>query len=386
MFSTNFSTNDFATLVFIPLIFITIRDLKRNWQSVWDDDVTAADRALLLRAALVFTLTVLTLVHEAGHAVAALQYGGKIIEFHYSVIHSWVRYAGHFTDAQDVWIAFAGNLAGIIASLLFLVAACCLRSPPVVAICGYIGWFNLANTIIFYPILSLAGFQGDWLMIYATPAGKLNVEIAAFHALLVFFFIYGTFSNRVKLWFRRRTDPRWDMEYQRWLSQLSVAPSLEGWVNLGYTYVRAGLYGMAKDAADNANLMEPNSSEVARLQASIAYSERKFNDVIRFCKTITNDLQQPPRLRAMAWINAGHAYRELRDIGKALESYDHAIIEDPFLGDARLFKAALLLSAGKEPEALQELRTIAPLPLVWIDESNKMQYQSLLTKALSQIG
>lgn len=386
MFSTNFSTNDFATLVFIPLILVTIRDLKKNWQSVWDDDVTAADRALLLRTALVFTLTVLTLVHEAGHALAALQYGGKIVEFHYSVIHSWVRYQGHFTDTQDVWIAFAGNLAGIIASLLFLVAACCWRSPPAVAICGYIGWLNLANTIIFYPVLSLAGFQGDWMNIYTTSAGKLNVEIAAFHTLLVFGFIYGTFSNRVKLWFRRRTDPRWDMEYQRWLSQVSVAPSLEGWINLGYTYVRAGLYGLAKDAADNANLIEPNSSEVARLQAAIAYGERKFKDVIRFCKTITNDLKQPPRVRAMAWINVGHAHRELRDIGKSLDAYEHAIIEDPFLGDARLYKVSALLSAGKEADGLRELRGMSTLEMAWIDESNKMQYQSLLARAQSQIA
>jgi tetratricopeptide (TPR) repeat protein len=372
---------DLATLVFIPLIVITIRDLKRNWRTLWDDDVTREERALLLRAAFILSVTVMTLVHESGHVIATYHYGGRIVDFHYGVIHSWVTRVGVFTPEQDVWIAFAGNLIEIIVSLLLLVAACCLRSPAVVALTAYVGWISLANSILLYPLLSLAGVQGDWAHIYLIPAGKLNLQIGIFHALLLTAFLSMSFSNRAKLWFRRRTDPRWDMEYQRWLSQLSVAPSLDGWVNLGYTYGKAGLYALAKNAAQHAAQIDPESPEVARLQAAVAYSDHKYNDVIRFNREVTNDMNVSPRLRCMAWINTGHAYREMRHNEKSLVAYDRAITEDPFIGDARLFKTSLLLHVGNERDASMELKIMSELSLTWLDESNRMQYQSLLESA-----
>lgn len=369
---------DLATIVFIPLIVITIRDLHKNWRSLWDDDVTKEDRSLLLRTALILAVTVITVIHELGHVIATYHFGGKIVDFHYGVIHSWVSRVGVFTPEQNVWIAFAGNLLEIIVALLLLVVACCLRSPPLVALLVYVGWISIANSILLYPLLSMAGLQGDWAQIYLTPAGKLNLQIGIFHALLLTGFLGLSFSNKAKLWFRRRTDPRWDMEYQRWVSQLSVAPSVEGWVNLGYTYGKAGLFGLARNAAEQAAALDPGAPEVARLQAAVAFSERKFNDVIRISKRVTNDMNVAPRIRALAWMNAGHAYRELRDNEKSLIAYDRAITEDPFIGDARLFKVSLLLSFSKEQDARRELLAMSTLPLNWLDESNKMQYRSLL--------
>lgn len=378
---------DLATIIFIPLILITIRDLKNNWRNVWDDDVTSADRALLLRTALILSVTVLTVVHEFGHVFATYHFGGRIVDFHYGVIHSWVTRVGAFTPEQNIWVAFAGNLIEIIAALLLLVAACCMRSPPVVALLVYVGWIGLANSILLYPLLSLAGLQGDWVQIYGTPGtDKLRLEIGVFHALMLSAFIGTAFSNKAQLWFRRRTDPKWDMEYQRWLAQLSVTPSLEGWLNLGYAYGRAGLNRLAKDAAKQAASIDPESPEVARLLAAIAYGERKYKDVVRYSRRVATDMAAPPRIRSLAWINMGHAYRELRDNEKALAAYDRAITEDPFIGDARLFKASLLLHAGKEMDALRDLRSMSVLDLIWIDESNKMQYQTVLDRALEKTG
>lgn len=378
-----FPYSDFATLVFIPLILITIRDMKKNWRSLWDNDVTTADRQLLLRVSLILSVTVLTLIHEYGHVLATYHFGGRITAFHFSVLHSWVQREGAMDPTQIVLIAFAGNLLEIIFSLLLIIIACCWRSPPVVTLLIYLGWFGLGNSVVLYPLLSAAGLQGDWVQIYGIPAGHLNLEIGIFHAILLAGFLYASFSDRTKLWFRRRTDLKWDAEYQRWLAQLSTAPSVDGWINLGYTYGRGGLYRLAAAAADHAEAMNPNHPEIARLRAGIAYEKGKYKEVISQSEKVVHDQSLPPVERALSWVNIGHAYRELKDYPKAIESYDAAISTDPFLGLARLAKATLMIDGGDESrqKAYEELNSESTLPLVWSDDSYRAQYQSLLDEA-----
>src|SRR5205823_7331813 len=95
---------DLLNLLFIPLMLITARELKQNWASLWDQQLTARDRYLLQRLVIFWLLPVVVMCHELGHVAAVNLFGGKVHEFHYAFVWGYVVPQGTFTPDQVVWL------------------------------------------------------------------------------------------------------------------------------------------------------------------------------------------------------------------------------------------------------------------------------------------
>src|SRR5579883_2856315 len=114
------SFQDFSMLLVIPLMVTTAIELKKNWRSVWDDDLSDQDRQILLRTALFILMPIAVFLHELGHAWATVAYGGQVAKFHYGILWGYVVPEGTFTELQLLLIYLAGNAIEVVLGLLVL--------------------------------------------------------------------------------------------------------------------------------------------------------------------------------------------------------------------------------------------------------------------------
>ena len=80
------SSQDFLIIIVLPLMVMTLRSAWIERQTLWDANVTARDRDLLMRITMFVLMPIVVFLHECGHAAAILQFGGKIAKFHYGIL------------------------------------------------------------------------------------------------------------------------------------------------------------------------------------------------------------------------------------------------------------------------------------------------------------
>ena len=177
---------------------LTLVALVRGWRSFVDDDFTVADRRVATQMSVFLIPPVVVLLHELGHAAAALGVGAEVTGFHYGLFEGSVTVQGRLTPAQNWWVAISGNLVSAAVGLGMVLAgamATRLRRPwRYLLVLG--GLFEVLFALVGYPLLSLSTRFGDWLVIYdfeSTPG--LSLATAAAHGLL----LYGVWR-----WWRRR--------------------------------------------------------------------------------------------------------------------------------------------------------------------------------------
>lgn len=170
-------------LVSIRSLFVTVR--KRR--ELFDDHFTAADRQQLSEAAFFLLLPLSVPLHEAGHAITVLAFGGQIDGFGWYFFYGFVEHSGFYTANQLFWIALSGNLVSIGLGLIALALAI-LRpvKPPINYMLFIFGVACLINALIFYPLLDfLGGVVGDWSQIYTRDTTTLSTITAVSHVLFV---------------------------------------------------------------------------------------------------------------------------------------------------------------------------------------------------------
>jgi hypothetical protein len=209
---------DFLNLLYLPLMFITAKEARQDWASLWDARLTPRDRYMLQRLVIFWLLPIVVLCHELGHVAAVKLFGGKVAEFHYAFVWGYVVPSGIFTPDQTVWLYFSGNLVQIIIGFISLFLAFIFKSPPVVAMCVYLFFWAVGGTTIMYALMSFTGLYGDWQAIYSAHAQPLVTEIAVFHVLVVAFVLYCAYSQRGKNWYMSKTEPDWADSYKQLLS------------------------------------------------------------------------------------------------------------------------------------------------------------------------
>ena len=98
--------------------------------------------------------------------------GGQVAEFHYRAFWGYVVPIGSFTAAQSWFIAIAGTLASL-AFGLFVWWVFRRASSSTLRYFGLRAFrFQVYFSLIYYPLFTLLGFDGDWRTIYdfsATP-------------------------------------------------------------------------------------------------------------------------------------------------------------------------------------------------------------------------
>lgn len=171
------------SLVAIRVLVTTVRDRKQ----LFDRDFTPQDRQRLSEAAFFLLLPISVLLHEVGHAVTVLAFGGQVVDFGYYLFFGYVQPQGFFTPSQVFWIAFSGNLVSIVLGLIAIAVPLLRRlSPPVTYMLFVFGAIDLANSLVFYPALDFfAHLEGDWSQIYTWNTPVLSGGLAVIHIALI---------------------------------------------------------------------------------------------------------------------------------------------------------------------------------------------------------
>lgn len=179
---------DLFSLFYALLGVRALWTLKQNWRAFTDDQLTPFDRRLASELAFFVFVPIGVLFHELGHAVATYQVGGTIDwlngGFHYALFYGYVVPEGRFTPLQDWWIALSGNLISIVFGFLPLILLRFTDKSWIKYTILAFARIQLGWALIGYPLLTLAGFQGDWLTIYGT-SWFLTIPLGIAHVALV---------------------------------------------------------------------------------------------------------------------------------------------------------------------------------------------------------
>lgn len=196
------SPNVFSILSLI-LVLVSIRVLittVRTRRTLFDREFTAADRQQMSQVAFFILLPLSVIFHEAGHAVLIKAFGGQITGFGYYFFYGFVEHQGFYTWDQIFWIALAGNLVSVVLGLgaIGWVLARPMR-PAINYLLLVFAAIDLANSLVFYPLLDLAGgFVGDWSQIYSGHTPTLSTITAIVQGGIILAAIVGWRSDRAR--------------------------------------------------------------------------------------------------------------------------------------------------------------------------------------------
>ena len=171
--------------------FLSLVGLVRGWRSFVDDDFTPADRRVAAQLSVFVVPPIVVLLHELGHAAAALVVGAEVGGIHYGLFEGSVTVLGRLTPLETWFVALSGNLVSAAVAFGMITAGAWakgLRWPfRYLLVLG--GLIEVLFALVGYPLLSLTTRFGDWLVIYdfdATPGPAGAAALA--HALI----LYGT--------------------------------------------------------------------------------------------------------------------------------------------------------------------------------------------------
>ena len=161
----------------------------RELTQIKSEPLTPHKKSLANQASFFIAVPIAVLVHEAAHALVTLAVGGEVVEFQYRVFWGYVVPQGTFTDGQLWLIAIAGTLGSLLVGVALWLATRNAQSSTI----RYFGLravrFQIYFSLIYYPVFTLLGFDGDWRTIYdfsSTPL--LSAGTAAAHVAILFLF------------------------------------------------------------------------------------------------------------------------------------------------------------------------------------------------------
>lgn len=267
----------------------TVIELKKNWRSVWDSQLTDQDRQILLRTALFVLMPMAVFLHELGHALATIACGGQVAKFHYGILWGYVVPEGTFTEGQLLFIYLAGNTIEVALGLLVLCLVPLASSPALICLLVYFGLWTVAATIIFYPALSLVGMYGDWIAIYTSPLVGPKMLIATVHLILVGLMAYLVYGKKPRLWYVRKTDPEWNKAYIALMAHLREQDDPEDYLHLAWLFYDGGLNGEAQQFVTKFVSRSSHTTESKLLQALLSLSQGKTDRALTLLQEITRD-------------------------------------------------------------------------------------------------
>jgi tetratricopeptide (TPR) repeat protein len=175
---------DLFSLFYAFLGIRAIWTAVKNWRALTDDQLTATDRRLATELAFFVFIPIGVLLHELGHAVATIQVGGHVVGFHYALFYGYVIPSGNFAPLDEWWIALSGNLVSIVYGFLPLILLPMARKSWIKYLLLAFARIQLGWSLVGYPLLTLAGFEGDWKTIYSTSL-LLSIPLFIAQAALV---------------------------------------------------------------------------------------------------------------------------------------------------------------------------------------------------------
>jgi Zn-dependent protease len=165
----------------------TVYQMAKGWRQFRSGQLTPFNRRLASGIAFFLLVPVGVLLHEWGHMLAAWSTGGTVLGLHYFLYWGYVEYIPASSDPLPIWwVSLAGNLVSYLLGIACIAAGLLWRSAPPVAraILLQLGILELAQTLIFYPLISLdPSFNGDWDTIYSFDAPVASTLTLVVHVL-----------------------------------------------------------------------------------------------------------------------------------------------------------------------------------------------------------
>ena len=194
--SSIFSLFDILAIIYLFRSVQLGLKIWREWAQIKLEPFTPPKKHLADQASYFIAVPIGVLAHEIGHVLAVWATGGQVAEFHYRGFWGYVVPIGSFTAAESWLIAIAGTLASLIFGLLVWLVFSRASSSTL----RYFGLrafrFQVYFSLIYYPLFTMLGFDGDWRTIYdftATPI--LSLSTAVLHAGFLFLFWRGDRSG-----------------------------------------------------------------------------------------------------------------------------------------------------------------------------------------------
>jgi tetratricopeptide (TPR) repeat protein len=187
--SSIFSLFDILAIIYLFRSVQLGLKIWREWAQIRIEPFTRPKKHLADQASYFIAVPIGVLAHEIGHVLAVWVAGGQVAEFHYRGFWGYVVPIGSFTAAQSWFIAIAGTLASLVFGLLIWLFFRHASSSTL----RYFGLrafrFQVYFSLIYYPLFTLIGFDGDWRTIYdftSTPILSLSTAIIHAGFLLLF--------------------------------------------------------------------------------------------------------------------------------------------------------------------------------------------------------
>lgn len=362
----------------------------KNWKTLFDNDLTANDRRLLLQGTITILLPIAVFFHELGHIAAVKFFGGEVLGFYYALFVGEVTHTRMPTPEQDVLVALAGTIVDVGLGVISLIIAYFAKSPPVVALCVYFALFCIGGNTVTYALLSLVNMYGDWRNIYLSPAHTLVTVIAMGHALIVALFFWGVFAVSPKIWFASKTRPTWFKQYSQLIERIKAEPNAVNYLNLAWSYYLVGIESGAKQCLKMVEELDEDLLDRWLLKGYIQQSRGKLGAAIECFEEVAEADNASQTLKCRGHMAIGHCLMERahqneankKDVGienweDAIEAYTNASLTDQSLADPRFYLATALNKAGMHKEAEKQLLTAREL--TWLDPT----LSSLVTNELA---
>ena len=375
-----FLNQDYQIFIWIPLVLLTIKELKANWRQIFDNDLTVSDRNSLQKINLFFIMPLVVLMHEIGHAIATIWVGGEVEELHFGIWFGYVIPSGNFTPLDSLIITLAGNVVQILIGIAFLLAALFVSSPPVVALLVYAGLYAVGGTIIIYALMSWAGWYGDWMMIYQSPLKDLVFSIGVVHFLLASALLYLIYGAGPRLWFTGKTRPKWKKDFENARLKVKEDPSAISYLSLAWSYFFVGLYNLSFKCLKKVEELDPNLTDRFYLEGCIYRNKGKLDLAIDHFERIVESQNADSLKKGRALMAVGHCLSDtlppldgsnqaVSSVGNLVETFDQASGYMPETADPIFYKASILNKVGLHKEAEILLKGLDGLK--WLDPSLK---------------
>ena len=270
--SSIFSLFDILSILYILRSVQLGTVIWREWSDFTSEPLTPRKKSLAEQASFFIAVPVGVLIHEFAHMLAVWATGGTVAEFKYRGFYGYVVPQGTFT-AEQLWLI---AVAGTMGSLLFGVGTWLLLRNASSSSIRYFGLrvvrFQVYFSLIYYPLFTLFGFDGDWRTIYdfgSTPL--LSAATAVTHAAILLLFWRG---DRLG-WFEAPafSSAAGQQQFEQLATEAAANPQ-ETAVQLRYIDAlrRGGATHKAKHELDQLLQQHPDSGiaylELAALQGS----------------------------------------------------------------------------------------------------------------------
>ncbi len=352
---------DLLSIFYVLLGLRAIWTAARNWRAFSDEQLTAPDRHLARELAFFIFVPIGVFLHEVGHALATIQVGGQVVGFHYAFFYGYVVPRGNFTELQDWWIALSGNLISIGLGLLAIPLAVALpKTWQKYTALAFARW-QLGWSLIGYPLLTLAGFQGDWITIYGSIPIFIAAPLFVTHAAFV-----------LALWQIDRLPAvkRWEMSMFAGVTErlrpldgaIAARPGApEPLIERGNLFAEQAQFALALDDYRAALKREPQNARAHFNMAQVRLQQKRIGDAEKHFRAALARGESDPNLVAAAHYGVGMCLYQRGKLADAAREFDAAIARNSAVADFYFWRGTARRALRDDQNARNDFARAAEL-------------------------